>query len=440
MDRQDIDALLIGALYGELTPADEARLTAHLESHPADRGALDDLKSARAAVRESRIFDLQLDPPQSVSALLLQEAHRRAPKRAAAPSDEKESWFYRFTRMFMAHPAMAAAAMLVLVVGVASIAYVKKGDQFVEKKAAQPTAQAVAPQDEPAANEASNEAPAAVAADQGVPAEGTAAGSGYSVQLHESAPKAEPPKNTTASLAKDRDGDERQQAKLKRQEVAKADANKKSSSMIVTTPQPEPKELDAAPAKKTATKPATKGAPQDKADMYRRADSVDDSENAIVGGAPSPSTGRAPGASSGRSGAGAGLAGAPAPSQAAPAAPSPPPPPVANAPTTTAKPAPAEERIEASPPPATNTTVMAWARGEHSKTVALANKGECTAAAKVALAVQNRVPDYYAQYMATDRALKKCQAYIAQEREAEAERNNRARAKRATSADQPTSK
>ena len=46
MDRQDqdIDALLIGALYGELTPADEARLATHLDSHPGDRGALDDLK------------------------------------------------------------------------------------------------------------------------------------------------------------------------------------------------------------------------------------------------------------------------------------------------------------------------------------------------------------------------------------------------------------
>ncbi|HEY5949504.1 MAG TPA: hypothetical protein VIV40_28615, partial [Kofleriaceae bacterium] len=77
MDRQDIDALLIGALYGELTPADEARLALHLDSHPTDRGALDDLKSARQAVRESRIFELQLEPPQALSALLLQEAHRR---------------------------------------------------------------------------------------------------------------------------------------------------------------------------------------------------------------------------------------------------------------------------------------------------------------------------------------------------------------------------
>ena len=46
VDRQDIDALLVGALYGELTPAEEARLTAHLESHPADRSALEDLTAA----------------------------------------------------------------------------------------------------------------------------------------------------------------------------------------------------------------------------------------------------------------------------------------------------------------------------------------------------------------------------------------------------------
>jgi len=137
MDRQDIDALLIGALYGELTPADEARLAAHLDSHPADRGALDDFKNVRQAVRESRIFELQLDPPQAVSALLLQEAHRRAPKRVVR-DEEKEGWFARFARAFMAHPAMAAAAMLVLVVGVASMIYVKKGDHFAGKEVSAP--------------------------------------------------------------------------------------------------------------------------------------------------------------------------------------------------------------------------------------------------------------------------------------------------------------
>src|SRR5512135_328633 len=115
MDRQDIDALLIGALYGELTPADEARLAAHLESHPADKSALDGLKVARDAVKQSRIFDVQADPPQAISAVLLQEAARRAPKapKTAGDPERRESWFHRFLRSFASHPAMAAAAMLV---------------------------------------------------------------------------------------------------------------------------------------------------------------------------------------------------------------------------------------------------------------------------------------------------------------------------------------
>lgn len=130
-DRTEIDALLISALYGELTPADEARLTAHLESHPADRTALADLTHTRATLRESRILTVQLEPPQSVSALLLQEAARRAPK----PERTAAGWFHRFTRSFMLHPAMAAAAMLVLVVGVAGTLYVRGDDQFAETTA-----------------------------------------------------------------------------------------------------------------------------------------------------------------------------------------------------------------------------------------------------------------------------------------------------------------
>src|SRR5688572_5380625 len=105
VDRHDIDALLIGSLYGELSSADEARLKAHLESHPADRTALDGLFRARDAVRASRIFELQLEPPQSVSALLLQEAVRRAPRQARS----EEGWFARLRRSFLMHPAMAAA-------------------------------------------------------------------------------------------------------------------------------------------------------------------------------------------------------------------------------------------------------------------------------------------------------------------------------------------
>jgi hypothetical protein len=117
---------LVGALYGELSSAEQAQLTTHLESHPADRTALDDLKSVRERFTTSRIFEVQLDPPQAVSALLLQEAARRAPKQVIA-TDKKESWFDRFVRSFIAHPAMAAAASLVLVIGVAGTIYLKGG-------------------------------------------------------------------------------------------------------------------------------------------------------------------------------------------------------------------------------------------------------------------------------------------------------------------------
>src|SRR5689334_5340832 len=125
VDRNDIDALLIGSLYGELSSADEARLKAHLESHPADRTALDGLVRTRDAVRASRIFAVQAEPPQSVSALLLQEAARRAPRESAG-----EGWFARLRRSFLMSPAMAAAAMLVLVLGVAGTLYLRQGDHF----------------------------------------------------------------------------------------------------------------------------------------------------------------------------------------------------------------------------------------------------------------------------------------------------------------------
>src|SRR5690242_2594016 len=153
MDRQDIDALLIGALYGELTPADEARLQAHLESHPGDRGALDDLKTARQAVRESRVFDMQAEPPQAVSAMLLQEAARRAPRRVVR-DDGKESWLTRFMRSFVMHPAMAAAATLVLVIGVAGTLYMTKGSgetaEPTKSQGPAATEQAAAPATPPA--------------------------------------------------------------------------------------------------------------------------------------------------------------------------------------------------------------------------------------------------------------------------------------------------
>ena len=85
-----------------------------------------------SAVRESRILQVQVDPPQSITTVILQEAARRAPKKQA---EEREGWFARLAKAFMMHPAMAAAAMLVVVLGVTTLVNNRKGDQFAESTA-----------------------------------------------------------------------------------------------------------------------------------------------------------------------------------------------------------------------------------------------------------------------------------------------------------------
>ena len=403
MDRQDIDALLIGALYGELTPAEEARLTAHLESHPADRSALDDLKSARQAVRESRIFDLQKEPPQAVSALLLQEAHRRAP-RAAASSDAKEGWFYRLTRVFLAHPAMAAAAMLVLVVGVAGTLYVKKGDSFAEQKAAAPAAPEVA---------APAEAPAA---GRGFAETGSAAGSAYRVDLDDTVIDNKPQPTTTATAGesqatpqREREASDQPAGKLAAKDSFRREAAKSKQSIVVGTPRPQPKELD---------EPRAKASRKGGEARFDDAETASGGDRMMIGG-----------------GGGAAPAGtqqaAPRPTASAPQL-SPPPPPPRAAQTKAAKkeaqPAPADR-----PAAAKDSALIAWAKAEHNRAIALAGNGDCRGAARLAVGVESRAPGYYAQYMATDRALKRCQAYVAAEREADAKRATKAPAsKRAT--------
>jgi hypothetical protein len=373
MDRPDIDALLIGALYGELTPADEARLAAHLESHPADRSALEGMKATRDSVRASRIFEAQAEPPQAVSALLLQEAARRAPRRAPEP-EARESWFHRFVRSFMSHPAMAAAAMLVLVIGVAGTLYVRHGgDQYADKTI-----------DQAPTTTATLEQPVAPP-----PAAAPAQGSGYAVDLAEEeqqlrgkdAEKAEAPKadrkatsTTTATV-----GDS----------LAKAPAKHGKKGYIeVTTPEPMPKDLDK---------------------------NDEGGEIAASNSYGAASGGGAPGA---------------APSVAA-APPPPPPPPQAvaqslvtkPAPSKTAKPvapktvakAPAEEPSpEPQQPagPATDRGLYGWAKAQHQTAIAKVKAGDCAAAATLAVQVKTRAPDYYAQYMQGDRELKSCTAYI----------------------------
>jgi len=378
MDRQDIDALLIGALYGELTPADEARLAAHLESHPADKSALDGLQVARDAVKQSRIFDAQAEPPQAISAVLLQEAARRAPKKVMDP-ERRESWFSRFVRSFASHPAMAAAAMLVVVVGVAGTLYMRNGDQFAEKTAGTPPSTAETAQVD---TDRADPAPAAVAvaaADAGIAGndkdyEGAGAGSAaYNVGL------ADEPKKLAAV------------PKAPAHETATPKQKSKGGYIEVTTPDRMPKEMDGK-------------------NEVAKSDIAAGESLAGAGGAPAsggtnaPETTIAtqatpPAADSRSKAATVAKPTAPTPAQGK-FAEAPPPPPVA-------QPVP-----QAPAGPATNSALLGWAKAQHAQAVALVKKGDCGAAAKVAVQVKNRAPDYFAQNMRDDRELKSCMAYI----------------------------
>ncbi|HSN26828.1 MAG TPA: hypothetical protein VLT45_11095 [Kofleriaceae bacterium] len=439
MDRQDIDALLIGALYGELTPADEARLAAHLESHPADKTALDDLRSAREQVKQSRIFELQSEPPQAISAVLLQEAARRAPKRVVA-SEQPESWFHRFVRSFAAHPAMAAAAMLVLVVGVAATLYMKNGNVGYEKTAGQ--SEEVAATNAPVATP-----PVAEPAAKDQAAAGSAA---YQVgldegQLDRKEQVAERQQETEKKTAEDKAPE---RAKLAQTTTPPATATAKADStgayeqkpaahatpkskkgtgyLEVVTPQQMPKELpdtadgeayagdqvaqkQAGPSGKFATAPGS-----------------------IGGGAPT-------GAASGGVASAAPQQPAPAPQVAA--APPPPPPPAdyaKNAPSKAAtKPAPAKTvskapapKAEAAPVEATrgDTDLIAWAKRQHAAAIAKVKAGDCGAAAALAVNVRSQAYGYYQQNMANDRELKGCASYIANAVNREEERASKSKA------------
>jgi len=392
VDRQDIDALLVGALYGELTPADEARLQAHLESHPADRSALDDLKSARQAVRESRVFDTQAEPPQAVSALLLQEAHRRAPRRAAVvDGGTQESWFARLTRSFIMHPAMAAAATLVLVIGVVGGLYLRKGgDQLSRQKSdeaaapagvtsatAENTDKGKAGKDQLAASD--NE-PAAVAAGSGAVVTGTAqaapsGGDTYNVGLADDRKSLEKAENAPAVV------------------IAKPTAHAHTDGIVVQRPEPQPKELD-------------------RAKRFKDDDGEFQHESSGAGGG-------------GRTPSGLAYAGPAATTAAAP-----PPPPSAQAPAATPSgPAPARVATKTAlsrkaaasesdeDAPAKEAAPKApedlkWATDAFNQAKVAAGNNDCVTAVNKADAIQQQAPGYYEKNVADDRALKGCKSYL----------------------------
>ncbi len=472
LEPQEIDALLISALYGELTPAEETRLEIHLGSHPADKTALAALTSTREAVRASRILQVQLDPPQSVSALLLQEAARRAPR-----PEEREGWFARFARSFMAHPAMAAAAMLVVVIGVVTLVQNRKGDQFVE------TAPATAVESKPAASDHSIVAsePAKDRLDDNLD-QGTVHGgeAGSNAAMGSAAFGGDSTDRFQVSLA-DSDG---RQGKLEAQKQQNTVADGKATETTKQDPAGPRDRTGDEVAAKNAKKGATAKKPSG-AYMELRSDepTVKDFEGNANGEA-APGRGYAtaptddvskesvnavtpgPGLTVGGSGGGAGngtavTGSAPrsntppatttksaakaepkapdgqvarnAPQAASPSPPPPPPPKVATS-TGTKAAAPAEDK-------SANDPQLAWAREQHTTIIARVRNGDCKGAASIAVVLANRDLAYYKQNVASDRSVKECLAYIDNAREKDQEqRAERSKTKRSVNEPSPTKK
>jgi hypothetical protein len=405
VDRLEIDALLISALYGELTPADEARLTAHLESHPADRTALADLTRARTALRESRILTVQLEPPQSVSALLLQEAARRAPKPVVAKSDEERAGFFeRFLRSFAARPMMAAAAMLVVMLGVAGTIKMTGGtdNQYIER-----ADHVVEPTAPPAADEALRWGTGAdqggASADAGaVAAIEKGNGQTFDVTLAEGAKQTElaavpaaKPKVATVT-------DGKEQAETTLELKNKPDQNSYIDVRPAAKAPQQPKDLDDEDRAVNVRRQE-----QQKRDENKPADPVATSEQPspappppVVGG------GGAPGATRGL------------------------------------------ERDRRAPTGTTTTQGgrvvnaeeekdkedLSAARSAHNEVVAAVKGGDCTKAGKLAADLSTRAPGYYNSQVQTDRELKACISHINAAREKEL---TRVRALQKRSADEP---
>ena len=490
LESQEIDALLISALYGELTPAEETRLEAHLGSHPADKSALAALTSTREAVRSSRILQIQLDPPQSVSALLMQEAARRAPK-----LEEREGWFARLARSFMAHPAMAAAAMLVVVVGVATLVQNRKGDHFADSSApaqSQPietkpsaTDQTIEPAKDPGKDHVEDRLDEGVAwsAGQGssvTAGSGSAAGfggdndDGYRVSLADSDGRQRKLENEKAAEIDAKSIPEGKKAQVAKQDPAatprdvdtktknaKAGIAQKPPSgayMELRSPEPTVKDFES----------NANGETQGRAYARPTDDLAKENVNAVTpgpslgaGGGNGTATATAP-TTSPRGNAAPGTTAPPttkpttkaeppkapdsqvsrnvdaAPrNQQAPARNTPPPPPPAPAKVAantgsktagTAKTAaPAEDK-------SANDPQLAWAREQHNAIIARVNAGDCKGAASIAVVLSNRDLGYYKTNVATDRTVKECLAYIDNAREKDQEQ----RAERSKSAQKRT--
>lgn len=380
-DRQDIDALLVGALYGELDGDDRARLDAHLASHPADRAALDGLRSTRDTLRDTGFTAAfgQLEPSASISAKLLQEAARRAP--AAPVGEGLLSWFSNLFRPLGRHPALSAAAALVLVIGVGSM-MMRRGEWKTSQPASKtaldqgPREPATVDAPTPSAGSAAPTAAYAVDLDDGLTG-GEADGSGDKLAQATGAGR-----GSAATLTRDLQKD--------------APATKPSTARVAKPSSP--------------TNPGYLEVDKRGGDVaLRSADDGDaEAEGALALSSDESRSDSAPAGAAAREQAttGAGMIGGAPRAEAPPA--------VAQA-----APAPADPGV-ATAALKKEAENNAWAREQHTRMVKLAQAGKCLEVGPIGVELARKAPEYYQSTVVNDRALRQCISYVDRARKAKA--------------------
>jgi anti-sigma factor RsiW len=451
-DRQDIDALLIGALYGELDGDERARLETHLASHPQDRSALEGLRSTRELLREA---DLPVtmavaEPSPAITAMLLQEAARRAP--APASRGGFLAFLAGLLKPFAASPALSAAAALVLVGGAAGLLYSRGALRTSEPTVADHTA---AKYDTLETGAAGSGSAAAAAPAPNLPAPGANVDD-YRVALADGENAAtavagvDRGQNRATEEAEETQNEaERESLRKNTGEVAGGDAlaakGKRSAGaggggslgagFETTTQRPGYIAVD----KQSKDEPsvlALDGTRYESATATGAAPTDEDQVLADRSGGQAEK--KAPARVALAEGRGAAAAPDPAPP--------PPPAPTASAAVAPQKPGTgkagtgsgsATQKLAQQQPPATardagkagakaydpvkTAELDAWARGQHARMVKLVNAGKCTEAGPIGAEIARKNPEYYQSNVANDRAVRACRGYVDRARRAKAE-------------------
>jgi hypothetical protein len=120
---------LVSLLYGELEPDEAERAGARIASDQELTARLGDMRR----VRELFCQMVDEEPPSRLTAQLMAEAARSAPQTRAAAAPAQAGFWARFVSWLqpvVQRPSLAAACSLLLVAGVASLLYMRKGEEL----------------------------------------------------------------------------------------------------------------------------------------------------------------------------------------------------------------------------------------------------------------------------------------------------------------------